>query len=292
MMGNGSPVDWIHVTRDGRPVLRKLYNQPVSGLKGKLVAPTLGVQMFTLRKYTQNAEDLNQALEKVADIGYRSIQVSAFGDIPAGTVAELCDAHGLEIGGTHVGWDRFRNDLDAVIEEHQLWNCRHSAIGMIPPDTYLSMEGLSQFLSELEPVAAKLAEHGIDFSYHNHAHEFVHFDGKPWLQHLLEQAPAEMLKMELDTHWVVAGGGDPVPWIHRCGDRMPLLHLKDFRLNADYKRNFAAIGDGNMNWSAILEAAAQHPINYYFIEQDSCYGEDEFACLKRSFDFLHGHGLS
>lgn len=252
----------------------------------------LGVQMFTLRKYTHSPDELDRALAKVREIGYRSIQVSGFGDISPETVASLCAKHELDIGGTHVAWDRFVNDLDAVIAEHQLWNCVHSAIGMIPPDRYLTLAGLTEFLVELKPVAAQLAEHGIDFSYHNHAHEFVHFDGKPWLQHLLDEAPADMLKMELDTHWIVAGGGDPVPWIHQCGERMPLLHLKDFTVNGDFKRNFAAIGDGNMNWPAILEAASQYPINYYFVEQDSCYGEDEFVCLKRSFDFLTAQGLN
>ena len=255
------------------------------------MAVKLGVQMFTLRKYAQNEADLDKALARVRQIGYRSIQVSAFGDIAPETVLQLCDAHDLEIGGTHVAWERFLNDLDAVIAEHELWRCRHSAIGMIPPQTYLSLDGLSQFLAELEPVAARLAERGIDFSYHNHAHEFLHFDGKPWLTHLIVRAPASQLKMELDTHWVVAGGGDPAAWITQCGARMPLLHLKDFRLNGEFKRQFAAIGDGNMNWPVILDAAAAQPIEFYFVEQDSCYGEDEFACLERSYRFLQTFGL-
>jgi len=252
----------------------------------------LGVQMFTLRKYTQNARDLEAALRRVRDIGYRSIQVSAFGDIPAGQVADLCAKHDLQVGGTHVAWGRFQGDLDSVIAEHELWQCRHAAIGMIPPDTYLSLPGLRQFLRELDPIARRLADHGIDFSYHNHAHEFLQFDGKPWLAHLVEQAPAAQLKLELDTHWIVAGGGDPVPWITACGSRMPLLHLKDFRVNDEFKRVFAAVGDGNMNWPAILQAAAQQPIEFYFIEQDSCYGDDEFECLRRSYEYLGGFGLS
>jgi sugar phosphate isomerase/epimerase len=252
----------------------------------------LGVQMYTLRDYTRTAADLDKALAKVRAIGYRTIQVSGFGDIGPEQVADMCAKHGLEIGGTHVAWDRFRNDLDAVIREHELWSCRHSAIGMIPPDPYLSLAGLEQFLQELKPVAAALNDHGIDFSYHNHSHEFVHFEGKPWLQHLLDAAPADMLKMELDTHWVVAGGGDPVSWIRLCGQRMPLLHLKDFVVNEQFKRNFAAVGDGNMNWPAILAAAAEAPIEYYFVEQDSCYGEDEYECLRRSYQFLNGFGLN
>ncbi len=254
--------------------------------------PQLGVQMFTLRKYTQSLDDLKQALQKVRAIGYTSIQVSAFGEIAATDILAACRAEGIAIGGTHVAWDRFRFDLDRVIEEHLLWECRHAAIGMIAPKTYLSMAGLQRFLDELAPVAEKLGEHGIDFSYHNHAHEFVHFDGKPWLAHLYDTAPDRLLKAELDTHWIVAGGADPVPWIERCGDRMPLLHLKDFALNAEGQRIFAAIGQGNMNWQAILAAAEAQSINYYFVEQDSCYGADEFDCLQQSYDYLHGFGLA
>ena len=251
----------------------------------------LGVQMYTLRKFSQTADDLKMALERIREIGYRSIQVSAFGDIPATTVAELCRQNELDIGGTHIAWDRFRYNIDRVIEEHEMWGCRHTAVGSIPAKTYLTMEGLKTFIAEATPVAEQLADAGITFSYHNHNHEFLHFDGKPWLTHLYELSP-DLIKAELDTHWIVAGGGDPVAWINDCGARMPLLHLKDYAVNAEFQRVFAAIGRGNMNWNAIIGAAMQHPIEYYFIEQDNCYGEDEFECLAQSFEFLSDFGLT
>ena len=251
--------------------------------------PVLGVQMFTLRKYTQSADDLKSTLERVRRIGYQSIQISAFGDIDAQTIANLCADNGLTIGGTHVAWDRYRHDLDRVIEEHQIWQCRHTAVGMIPPKVYLSMAGIAQFMAELAPIADKLNTAGIDFSYHNHQHEFRQFDGKPWLQHLYDACSPSLLKAELDTHWIQAGGADPAVWIDYVGHRMPLLHLKDFAINAESQRIFAPVGQGNMNWQAILDAARRHPIEYYFIEQDSCYGTDEFDCLQASYDYLHNH---
>ena len=255
--------------------------------------PILGVQMFTLRKYTQSEDDLKMALARVSRMGYRSIQVSAFGDVKPAAVAAICADNGLAIGGTHVAWDRYRHNLDQVIEEHLLWQCRHTAVGMIPPKNYLSMAGLAKFLDELQPISARLNAAGIDFSYHNHAHEFCHFDGKPWLQHLYESSSDDILKAELDTHWIQAGGADPAVWVARYGDRMPLLHLKDFAVNDEYQRVFAPVGHGNMNWTSILAAARQHPIEYYFVEQDNCYGADEFDCLQQSYDYLHQqHGLS
>ena len=38
---------------------------------------------------------------------------------------------------------------------------------------------------------------------------------------------------------------------------------------------------------AFIEAGAE----YSFVEQDNCYGEDPFACLKRSHDYLRSIGL-
>lgn len=252
----------------------------------------LGVQMFTLREFTQNEEDLAATLRSVRDMGYRSIQISAFGPIPAGRIQQLCADMDLDIAATHVSWDRLQSELDLVIEEHLLWDCRHTAVGMIPPEQYLSRRGLAQFLVEAEPVIVGLQAAGISFSYHNHHHEFQHFDGQTWLQTLLQRAPDIKLNLELDTHWIVAGGADPVDWIDKAGHCMPLLHLKDFCLDSKNKRRFAAIGQGNLNWVDILAEAGKHPIEYYLVEQDNCYGEDPFECLSQSFEFLSGFGLS
>jgi len=252
----------------------------------------LGVQMFTLRRYTQTEAELVPALAQLHEIGFRSIQVSAFGDIPVQRTAQHCRDLGINVRATHTPWPRLLTDLAKVIEEHHVLGCEHTAVGMIPPADYLSLAGLEQFLTEGEQVAKALAAEGISFSYHHHHHEFQWFDGLPWLEHLRLAAPARGIGIELDTHWVAAGGADPAEWVSRVGDNMPLLHLKDFRLNDQNRRCFAALGQGNLNWHAILGAAAAHNVPHYFVEQDDCYGEDEFHCLKQSYDFIKNFGVS
>lgn len=247
----------------------------------------IGVQMFTLRRWTQTMDELRIALSRVHDIGYRVIQASAFGPMPVDEVAHAVSEAGLRVGATHTPWSRLQFELDDVIREHETLSCAHTAVGMIPPETYLSLKGLDQFLDEVGPVIARLKAAGISFSYHHHHHEFQHFDGQSWLSHLVERSESLSLGIEIDTHWVVAGGADPVEWIRRVGHRMPLLHLKDFSLNAENERQFAPIGEGNMNWKDILRAAEAQPIEYYFVEQDRCYGADPFECLRSSFDHYH-----
>ncbi len=251
----------------------------------------VGAQLYTVREYTRTASDLAETLRKIADIGYTAIQISAIGPIDPKEVATIVQDLGLTVASTHTGWDMFRNDLERVIEVHKLWNCKHPAIGSLPRE-YHDLDGLKRFLDELAPIAERLAQEGMDFSYHNHSHELVRYGTKTWLEMLYEQADPAMLKAEIDTYWIQAGGGDPAAWIRKCAGREPLLHLKDMRVTINREQLFAEVGEGNLNWPAILEAAREGGVEWYLVEQDRCYDRDPFESLAISYRNLKEMGLS
>jgi sugar phosphate isomerase/epimerase len=251
----------------------------------------LGAQLYTVRAFTQTIEDVAVTLKKVADIGYTVIQISAFGPVDPKQVARLVEDNGLTVAITHMGWNRFQNELDEVIAVHKLWGCVHTAIGSLPGE-YRSLDGLKRFLDELAPIAERLAQEGMDFSYHNHNHELARYGDKTWLEMLYEQAPPEMLKAELDTYWIQAGGGDPAAWVRKCAGRQPVLHLKDMVVTPEREQRMAEIGEGNMNWPAILQAAEEGGVEWYLVEQDECYGRDPFESLAISYRNLRAMGLS
>jgi sugar phosphate isomerase/epimerase len=250
----------------------------------------LGAQLYTVRQYTQTLDGVAESLKKVADIGYRAIQISGFGPVPAEDVASIVDDNGLTVASTHTSWDRFLNDLDAVIEEHKLWKCSHPAIGGLPTE-YRSIDGLNRFLDEVGPVAEALAQEGMDFSYHNHSHEMARYGEKTWLAMLYEQAAPDVVKAEIDVYWIQAGGGDPALWVRKCAGREPLLHLKDMSVTSEREQRFAEIGEGNLNWPAIMDAAREGGVEWYLVEQDDCYGRDPFESLAISYDNLKSMGL-
>ena len=43
----------------------------------------IGAQFFTLRQHCQNLDDFAESLKKVADIGYRTVQISGTCPFPA-----------------------------------------------------------------------------------------------------------------------------------------------------------------------------------------------------------------
>lgn len=246
---------------------------------------TIGAQLYTLRDYLKTADDVRSTFAKVREIGYTAVQVSGVhADVAPEVVAEAAKQNGLTIGGTHMAWDRFKNDTDRVIEIHQMWGCRHAGIGGLGNN--MTMEELNRFRTELEPVSAKLAEAGIDFSFHNHSQELTKVEGKTWLAHLYDSIPASVLKAEIDVYWITAGGGDPAQWIRKVGKRQPLLHLKDMIVLADRTQRYAPVGDGNLNWEEILKAAKEVGVEFALVEQDLCYDDNPFDCLARSYNFL------
>ena len=109
---------------------------------------------------------------------------------------------------------------------------------------------------------------------------------------LYEQAPPEMLKAEIDVFWIQAGGGDPAAWIRKCAGREPILHLKDMAMGPDREQRMAEIGEGNLNWPAILQAAEESGVEWYLVEQDNCYDRDPFESLAISYRNLRAMGLS
>ena len=95
--------------------------------------PTMiAAQMYTVRDFTKTISDIVESVKKVKAIGYDAMQVSGFGPIDPAELKKIADDNNIEICATHTGFDRMRDDTQAVIDEHLLWNCKYPAIGSLP----------------------------------------------------------------------------------------------------------------------------------------------------------------
>ena len=62
-------------------------------------------------------------------------------------------------------------------------------------------------------------------------------------------------------------------------------------ITSDREIRMAEIGEGNLNWAAIIEAAEAGGTEYYLIEQDRCYDRSPFESLAISYRNLKAMGL-
>ena len=262
--------------------------------------PIVAAQLYTIRDFTKTTADFAESMTKIKGIGYSVVQVSGIGAIPHAEVKQICDDNGLTICNTHIGYDRLNDDLDDVIAQHKLWDTRHVAIGSMPKEFRSAGEdGYLRFAEWANNIGENLHAADLTFSYHNHSFEFVKFNGRTGLEIIYAETDPRYLQAEIDTFWVQHGGGDPAAWILQMKDRMPVVHFKDM-LAADrdpgqveygVQQQFAEVGEGNLNWPAILEACVAANVEWYAVEQDTCPG-NPFDSLAISYKNLAAMGLS
>ncbi|HKJ86650.1 MAG TPA: sugar phosphate isomerase/epimerase [Spirochaetia bacterium] len=251
----------------------------------------IGLNMYSLRELCGDLDGLQRTFDKVAGAGYRYVQVSGIRDIDPEDITKAFQSSGLKACATHLSWDRFTEDVSGVIDLHKLYGTIHTAIGSLPKE-YHGADGVSRFLSEARSILPEVTSAGMDFSYHNHSHEFARFGGSTWIDQLFEQGSGMGVKFELDTYWVAAGGADPAEYIERFSEYMSIVHVKDMAVTPEREQRFAPVGSGNLNWRRIFDAIRNAPIEFVIVEQDAHYGGDHIEHVAASFAFLNENGFA
>lgn len=252
----------------------------------------IGAQLYTLREFTGTREGFVSAMDRLAEMGYEGVQLSAVGcmggDSPLVSVEEaagILRERGLICAATHRSWEDLRDRTAAEIEFHRVLGCGYAAIGVPPAGVREGgLGGFREWLGEARGVSDQLLAGGVTFGYHNHALEFERMEGGRPFDVLVEEAP--WLAMELDTYWVQAAGADVVGTIERLEGRLPVVHVKDMAAFG-WEVDFAPVGEGNLDWGRILPAFAAAGTEWVLVEQDSCR-RDAFECLASSLGFLRG----
>jgi sugar phosphate isomerase/epimerase len=249
----------------------------------------IAAQLYTLRASLRTAEEIAQTLPKVARLGYRAVQLSALGPIDTRELKGILEGEGLEVCATHVGFERLRDELDSVVDEHQILGCKYVAIGGLPAE-YRNADGYHRFAREASVVGRRMRARGLVFGYHNHSFELEKFGGRTALEILYAESDPENFTAEIDTYWIQHGGGDPAWWIRRVKGRSPLVHLKDMVMRGR-EQLMAEVGEGNLNWPEILAACRDAGVEWYIVEQDVCQ-RDPLESLGISLRNLHLMGLT
>lgn len=260
-----------------------------------------------------------ETLRKVSAIGYNAVEISQI-PMTAENVADLDQSRselGMDIGALSVAMetpkgrpgDSLRDNFEKIVDDAQRLDSKLLRIGMLPFPAMKSIEAVIDFAKEANGYADRLQEHGIGLYYHNHHIEFAKFDGKYMMDIIAENSPA--MGMEIDVHWVQRGGLDPVRTIEKYAGRTAMIHLKDYRIGelpeaafgmletgdfpgfmAEFKNvvEFAEVGEGNLDFPSIIDAAQAAGAQYLLVEQDELYGRTVWDALQTSYDNLVAMG--
>ena len=279
----------------------------------------LGVQMMMLKNEVAE-RGMYDVLAEIKDSDLHTVEVSQIAmtekhtaDLERG-VSQLGVSVGalsvaLEGAKANATTDALDRDWDKIVADCRRLDCRYLRIGMMPREAMTAKHLTEEWAATCEPYAARLKEQGITLCYHNHHVDLAQFDGERIFDIVRRVAPS--MEFEVDLHWVQRGGMAPLDMLEAYAGVCRLIHLKDYRvtpvpqeaLDAEARGEkgafaqafaqivqFAEVGQGNMNWPALLPASEAAGAEFFFIEQDDTYGRSSFDCIRDSRAYLASIG--
>ena len=245
------------------------------GKKGQAFKGSLGMELWSYRK--QLAEDLPSTLAAVHKLGLREVETASFYGRSAAEFRKELDKAGLNCSSYITGYDRFGKELRAVIADAKALGAHYVLTAWIPHQGNFTLENCQRAAKDFNQWGEQLKVHGLQFGYHPHGFEFVPGDDGTLFDTLLKLTKPESVEYEMDVFWFFHGGADPVRYLEKYPNRFSLLHLKELRKGAATgdptgkapDETSVVLGTGQLDFPAILRAAAKAGVKYYYIEDES-----------------------
>ena len=235
----------------------------------------VGLQLYSLRGIaTQNPP---KALKQAKDFGLTLDESAGTYTLPPAKFKALLELHGLKPISGHFPYDRWKTEPEKVIAEAKAIGLQYAGCAWINHKAPFDEAAARDAIATFNKAGEIGAQHGIKVFYHAHGFEFhPHGDGT-LMDLLIKETNPKHVSFQMDVLWVVFPGQDPVHWLKKYPGRWELMHLKDLKKGVKTGdlsgktdvTNDVPLGTGQMNWPAILKAAQESGVKYYFIEDES-----------------------
>lgn len=263
----------------------------------------IGLQLYTIRDAM--AADLPGSLKKVAELGYRYLELADYADgkfygyAPA-DFRKMVNDLGMEALSSHTKVEAEGITLDnakILAEAHASLGVKYCVQPWVE-EVDRTIESYKKMVDVWNEAGKIMKEAGLQFGYHNHNFEFDNIDGiVPYYDILMAGLDADLVTMEIDLYWVHKAGQDPVEMFKRYPGRFQLFHMKDMlRKEAPYfnivKDDITSVGKGVIDFRRIMASKEVAGMKHFFVEDDNQGNGKPFEAIETSILNLSGNILA
>ncbi len=229
----------------------------------------LGIQLYTLRNEMQ--EDFEGTLARVAELGFKEVEVFNLYGRTAKQVRAIHDRHGLVAPSTHTLIKPLKENLPALLDDCQTLGHRYLTVAFLMPNERKTLDDYRGHIETLQRASEECHKAGVQLAYHNHDFEFVPIDGQVPYDMLIANTTAEQLVLELDLYWISKAGHEPLAYLAKDPSRYPLVHVKDMAKSE--AQEDTEVGSGVIDFKSIFASDAASGIQHLLVEQDTIKGD-------------------
>jgi sugar phosphate isomerase/epimerase len=234
----------------------------------------VGLQLYSLR--ADFDKDVLDTLKKVRDMGFKYVELAGTYKLTPAQFKQALDANGLVAVAGHFSYERYRDNLQGVIQEAKALGLQYAGCAWIPHKGDFDEKGCREAIALFNRVGEALEKEGLKFYYHTHGYEFQPFGNGTLFDLLMKETNPRFVRYEMDILWIVHPGQDPVALLQKYGKRFELMHVKDLKkgVKGDLSggtdvKNDVTLGTGQIDLPAVLKAAEKAKLKWYFIEDES-----------------------
>ena len=256
----------------------------------------LGLQLWSLR--AQLTASLPAGMAEAKDLGFTMVESAGTYGHSARELRQLADANGIKIVGAHIDYLRLQTDLKGAIADAKTLGASYVIVAWVPHKGDFTVQQAHMAAANFTAWGAAMKADGLKFGFHTHGYEFKPLaDGSSAFDVMMSQTDPNLVFCEMDVFWVVQAGVDPVKLLEKYPGRFKAFHIKDMKKGAPtglYEGHAPAsdnviVGQGVMDWPAIIAAGRKAGVEYSFIEDET---SDPIGNIPPSIKYLEPLGLN
>jgi sugar phosphate isomerase/epimerase len=252
---------------------------PAACSPGECRLGAIGVQLYTVRASMES--DFEGTLRRLAEMGYREVEFAGlFGHDPAQVRSLLAELN-LSAVGSHVDWNRFRDDPTGAIDETLALGAEYLVFPWTPDSERQTLEQWHGWAARLNEVAAASRDRGLPVAYHNHDFEFTPIAGELPYDVLIAELDPALISFELDLYWLRKAGVLASALFDVSPGRFPIAHVKDWRAS---DQAIVDVGQGDIDFADIFAQRAESGMQHFIVEHDA--PSDPMQTVQTSIEYL------
>lgn len=245
----------------------------------------IGYQLSSITPLLDSEESIHTSFHKISEIGYRYVQLQGVPkEVPNEVIVSALEESGLICVATQEDFPLgFGDDPESAIRRAKACGAHYLTCALIPKDVE-TLDDLTVFASVLSGIADNVREAGLVFAFHPISTDYRQMEGKMVFEHLMDRLPSHV-RLTFCIAAAHTAGVNPALVFKRYGDKMDLVHFKDFGTQPDGTLHMMPLGQGDHEWGDLLKAANNVGAKYVFAEQEK-WLSDPFDCAADSWNYL------
>ncbi len=258
----------------------------------------IGLQLYTVRN--EVVKDVPGTIEKVAQIGYNSLEVFGYGNgkffgLTPEEFLAILKKNNIVTPSGHYSVNNYlsngdEDELKHTIEDAAKMGHTFFTIPFLTPNLRKSLDDYKTLADRLNKAAPLVKDAGMKLAYHNHDFEFKDWgNGETGYSILSKQTDPKMVSFEMDIYWVSRAGKDPIALMKEQPGRFKMWHVKDMANTAE--KEFTEVGSGTINYKEIFKYKKLSGMEYFFVEQDQVK-IPVYESIAKSYNYVKNNLVS